>query len=183
MSSAFSSRAPSIASRSSSGPRLGAEDAGAEAEARRLGDVVGDRQRVARRAAEDRRAEILEQLRLPRRVATRSGDDRAAEPLGSVMDAEAAGEEAVAVRDMNDGARPGSRRRERAGAAVRPRREIGARVADDRRLPTRTRGGVDPDALLERDLQQPERIRVTQLRLDAEGQFRQRLELDPEPRA
>ena len=162
-------------------PRLGAEDAGAQVEPRRLGDVVGDRERVARRAAEDLGAEILEQLRLARRVAAGRGDDRAAEPLGAVVEAEAAGEEAVAVGDVDDRARPGSRRGERAGAAVRPGGEIVPRVRDDRRLPARARRGVDPDALRERHLQQPERIRVPQLRLDAERQLGQRLELDAEP--
>jgi hypothetical protein len=42
---------------------------------------------------------------------------------------------------------------------------------------------VDPDALLERHLQEPERIGVPQLRLDAERLLRQRLELDAEPLA
>ena len=97
------------------------------------------------------------------------------------MEAEAAGEEAVAVGDVDDGARAGSCRRERAGAAIRPGGEVGSRVRDDRRLPARARGGVDPDALLQRHLQEPEGIRIPQLRLDAEGQLRQRLELDAEP--
>ena len=162
-------------------PRLGAEDAGAQVEPRRLGDVVGDRERVARRAAEDLGAEVLEQLRLARRVPAGRRDDRAAEPLGAVVEAEAAGEEPVAVGDVDDRARPGSGRGKRAGAAVRPGGEIVPRVRDDRRLPARARRGVDPDALRERHLQQPERIRVPQLRLDAERQLGQRLELDAEP--
>jgi hypothetical protein len=40
---------------------------------------------------------------------------------------------------------------------------------------------VDSDALLERHPKQPERIRLAQLRLDAERLLRQRLRLDPEP--
>ncbi len=163
------------------GPRLGAEDAGTEAEARGLGDVVGDRECVARSAAEDLGAEVLEQLRLARRVAARRRDDRAAEPLRPVVDAETAGEQAVAVGDVDDGARPPSGRGQRAGATVRPRREVGSRVRDDRRLPTGARRGVDPDALLERHLQEPKWIGVPELRLDAEGQLRQPLELDAEP--
>ncbi len=178
---AVSSSAASIASRSPS-----VHGSAPKTPARRLrragsDDVVGDRERVARRAAEDLGAEILQQLRLARRVAARCRDDRAAEPLGAVVEAEAAGEEAVAVRDVDDRARPGSRRRERAGAAVRPGREVGPRVRDDRRLPARARRGVDPHALRERHLQEPERVCVPQLRLDAEGLLRQRLELDAEP--
>jgi hypothetical protein len=57
----------SIASRSPS-VHGSAPKTPARAETRRVGDVVGDRERVARRAAEDLGAEILEQLRLPRRV-------------------------------------------------------------------------------------------------------------------
>src|SRR5262249_7000754 len=162
-------------------PRLGSEDAGAELETRRLGDVVGDRERVARCATEDLGAEILEQLRLPRRVATGSWNDRAAEPLGSVMEAEAAGEEAIAVGDVDERARPTSGRGQRTRAAVRPRHEIRRGVGDDRRLAARARGGMDAHALLERHLQEPERIGVSELGLDAEGQSRQRLELDSEP--
>ena len=165
------------------GPRLGAEDARPEVQARRIGDMVGDRKRIARGAAEDLGAEILEQLRLARRVPARRRHDGAAEPLGAVVDAETAGEEAVAVRDVHTRARAGSGRRERPRAAVGPGREIAARVGDDRRLAARSRRGVDPHALLERHPQQAERIRVAQLRLDPERLLRQRLELDPEPLA
>ena len=162
-------------------PRFRAEDAGAEAQARGLGDVIGDRERVARRTAEDLSTEILEQLRLPRRVAAGRGDDGATEPLGAVVEAEPAGEEAVAVSDVDDGARPCSRRRQCPRAAVGPGGEVGTRVGDDRRLPPRPGGGVDPDALLERHLEESEGIRVAQLRLDPERELRQRLELDAEP--
>ena len=157
------------------GPRLGAEDACAEAEARWLADVVRDRQRIARGAAEDLRAEILEQLRLARRVPSRRRHDGASEPLGAVVEAEAAGEEPVAVGDMDDRAWPGSGRRERPRATVGPGREVATRVRDDRRLPARPRRGVDPDALGERHLQEPERIGVAELRLDPEGLLGQRL--------
>ena len=40
---------------------------------------------------------------------------------------------------------------------------------------------MDPDALLERHLEESEGIRVAQLRLDPERELRQRLELDAEP--
>ena len=181
MSTAVSPSAPSIASRRPSVHGSAPKTPARSLSRCGLGDVVGDRERVARRAAEDLRAEILEQLRLARRVAAGSGDDGAAEPLGAVVEAEAAGEEAVAVGDVDDGARPGPRRGERAGAAVRPGGEVGARVRDDRRLPARARRRVDPHALLERHLQEPERIRVPQLRLDPERLLGQRLELDAEP--
>ncbi len=165
------------------GPRLGPEDARPEAQAGRIGDMVGDRKRVARGAAEDLGAEILEQLCLARCVPSRRRHDRAAEPLGAVVEAETAGEEAVAVRDVHACAGAGSGRRERPRAAVGPGREIATCVRDDRRLAARSRRGVDTHALLERHLQQAERIRVAQLRLDPERLLRQRLERDSEPLA
>ena len=183
MSTAVNASAPSIASRSPSVQGSAPNTPARRLEPPRVGDVVGDRERVARRAAEDLGAEVLEQLRLARRVAAGRGDDRAAEPLGAVVEAEAAGEEAVAVGDVDDRARPGSRRRERAGATVRPGGEVVARVRDDRRLPARPRRGVDPDALGKRHLQEPERIGVAELRLDPEGLLGQRLEFDAEPLA
>ena len=160
MSSAVNSSAPSIASRRPSVQGSAPKTPARSSSRLWLGDVVGDREGVARRAAEDLRAEILEQLRLARRVPAGGRDDGAAEPLGPVVEAEAAGEEAVAVRDVDDRARAGSGRGERAGAAVRPGREVVPRVRDDRRLPARARRGMDPDAVLERHLQEPERIRV-----------------------
>src|SRR4029078_4802060 len=102
-------------------PGLRAEDARAEAQARRLGDVVGDREGVARRAAEDLGAEVLEQLSLARRVAAGRGDHGAAEALGAVVEAQAAGEESVAGGDVEDRSRAGSGRRARGGAAGGPR--------------------------------------------------------------
>ena len=131
-------------------PRLGAEDAGAQVEPRGLGDVVGDRERVARRAAEDLGAEVLEQLRLARRVPAGRRDDRAAEPLGAVVEPEAAGEEAVAVGDVDDRARAGSGRGERRGRSSppRPRGRSGCtrRSSPSRACPTRRGSGRTPRA-------------------------------------
>src|SRR5205807_9774611 len=88
------------------GPRLSAEEAGAELQPAGVLDVVGDGERVARRAAEDLRAEVFEQLRLARRVPARRGHDSAAEALGTVMEPEAAGEQAVPVCNVHERAGP-----------------------------------------------------------------------------
>ena len=65
----------------------------------------------AGRAAEDGGAEVLHEHELALGVAARDGDDGGAEELGPVVGAQAAGEEAVAVGDLDDvvvgGARPG----------------------------------------------------------------------------
>jgi hypothetical protein len=53
---------------------------------------------------------VLDQLHLTRRHAPRGRDDRAPGPLGTVVRAEAAGEQAVAVRDVHLVPRPPARR-------------------------------------------------------------------------
>ena len=92
------------------GPRLGAEDADvqrqfAEVDAHAFGDF-GDVERVGRRRAQDVRAEILQQRHLPLGAAARQRHHGAAEPLGAVMRAEPAGEQAVAVGVVHDVAGP-----------------------------------------------------------------------------
>jgi hypothetical protein len=163
------------------GPRLGAEDAGAQPQPRHVLDVVGDRERVAGRAAEDLGPQVLEQLRLTGSVPARSGHDRAAEPLGAVVKAEAAGEQAVAVGDVNDRPRPSAGRRDRAGAAVGPAVDVAPRIGDDRRLAARARRGVDADALGKPHTEKPEWIRVSKLLLRRERLLRKPLALDAEP--
>ena len=83
-----------------------------------LGDL-GDVERVGRRGAQHVGAEILQQRDLPLGAAAGHRHDRAAEPLGAVMRAEAAGEQAVAVGVVHDVAGPRARRR-RASAPSGP---------------------------------------------------------------
>ena len=110
------------------GPGLGAVNADGERGAPRIDalaiELVGDRQHVARRHHDDARAKIPNQLDLPLGHAARSRDDRATEPLGAVVDAEAAGEEPVAVRDVDEIAGPAARGADRASADARPGVEV-----------------------------------------------------------
>ena len=71
------------------------------------------------------------------------GIDRAAELLRAVVRAEAAGEEAVAVRDVHDVAGAAAGGADRARHHGRPRVDVVARVADDGRLAGRARRRVD----------------------------------------
>jgi hypothetical protein len=81
------------------------------------------------------------------------------------VQAEPAGEEAVAVGDVQDVV-PRS-----AGAGDRPRIDVGeeadvaGRVRDDRRLAARSRGAVNPDRVAEAGGERPERILVAKLGL------------------
>src|SRR6185312_1565579 len=99
-------------------PGLGPVDPRAQTEPAAVLDVVGDGQRVARGAAENLGAEVLEQLNLPGGVASRGRDDRAAETLGAVVQPQAAGEEAVAVGDVDDRSLFAARGGDGAGAAL-----------------------------------------------------------------
>ena len=73
--------------------------------------LVEDREEVRRRHHDDPRLEVEDQLHLPLGHAAADRDDGAAEPLGAVVRAEPAGEQAVAVGDVHDVARAGRRRR------------------------------------------------------------------------
>ena len=92
------------------GPGLGAEDADLERRAARVdalgAELVEDRQHVARRHHDDVGREIDDELHLPLGHAAGDRDDGAAQPLGAVMRAKSAGEEAIAVGDMRLHAAP-----------------------------------------------------------------------------
>ncbi len=109
-----------------------------------------------------------QQHRLAGREAARGRDHGGADPLAAVVEAEAAGEEPVAVRVVDDhsGADPGHRHA--AGHHLGPGLEVGARVADHCRLAVRAAGGVDAHDLISRDRQQAERVVLAQVRLATE---------------
>src|SRR5581483_3370439 len=87
-------------------PRLRAEDADAERRRARVEplalELVEDREHVRRRHHDHGRLEVGEQPHLALRHAARHRHHGAAEPLRAVMRAEAAGEEPVAVGDVDD---------------------------------------------------------------------------------
>ena len=79
-----------------------------------FGDL-GDVERVGRRRAEHVRAEVLQQRHLPLGHAAGDRHDGAAEPLGAVVHAEPAGEQAVAIGVVQR-CRPAARPRRRCSA-------------------------------------------------------------------
>src|SRR5262249_33377799 len=86
-------------------PRLGAEDPVAErsrAQHAGLGGTLREEERERGRRGEAVGAEVLHRLGRRRGVAARRWDDGRAEPLAAVVEAEATGEEAVAVRDVEN---------------------------------------------------------------------------------
>ncbi len=118
------------------------------------------------------RAEIGHQGHLTLGAATGHGHDGAAEPLGAVVEAEPAGEQAVAVGVVDDvaGARAGAGERPRHQAG--PQVEIAARVADDRRLAGGAGRGVEAQHVLLRHREQAKGIVVTQVGLSGERKVR-----------
>ena len=157
------------------GPRLGAEDAGAQrqflevhADLRRLVDQVEE---IAGRAADGRDAEILHHHQLALGVAAGNRDDRRAQRLGAVMRAQSAGEQAVAVGVLDDVALVQPAGGEAAQHDVRPDLHILLRVGHHDGLAGGAAGGVQPHDLLHRAGEQAEGIGVAQVGLHGEGQL------------
>ena len=125
-------------------PGLGAEQADleralAQVDALLLRDL-GDRERIRWRRAQHARAEIHDQRDLPLGRAARHRHDDRAQPLGAVVRAQPAGEQAVAVRVVDES--PGRAPAQASERAIRspPRSSMSvARVADDGRLARRAR--------------------------------------------
>ena len=115
----------------------------------------------------------LDQLHLLLGLPARHRDDRAAELLRAVVRAEAAGEEAISVRDVHDVARRGRRRRGSSAPSPSPR--CRCRCACSRRpsacrsFPT-TRGCARS---LARHGEHAERVVVAQVALDGERKARE----------
>ena len=132
-------------------------------------ELVGDRQHVGRRHQHDPRAELADELDLALAEAARHRHHRAAQPLGAVMRAQPAGEQAVAVGIVDDVARPRAAGVERARHQVGPGVDVARRVAHHRRPAGRAARGVHAHALLARDGQHAEGIGVAQVGLGGEG--------------
>ena len=164
-------------------PRFGAEDAvpelrvAAEVDAGLLGDF-NDVEEVARGAGDGGRAEIAHQHELLLGVAGGGWQHRAAEVLAAVVEAEAAGEESVAVGDLEDVLVSEPVHRERARGRVRPDLDVTLRVGDADGLAGRAGRAVEADDLLERSGGQAGRILVAEVRLFHEREPREILERD-----
>ena len=148
-------------------PRRSEDFAQIDAHARRdLGDVecVG-------RVAHSTRLEV--RISATCRSVDPAGDrhDHAAEPLGAVMRAEPAGEEAVAIGVVHDVARSRARAGEQRAIRSDQVSMSFLRIADHRRLAGRAGRGVHAHELLARHREHAERIIVAQIRLQRERKF------------
>ena len=136
-------------------------------------ELVGDRERVRGRGHQHRRREVADQLDLALGLSARHRHHRRAEALGTVVRAQAAGEEPVAERDVDDV------RLARAGRAERPRHHVGPgldvalRVPDDGRPAGRPARSVNAHDLAQRHGEHAERVVRPQVVLGGEREARE----------
>jgi hypothetical protein len=153
-------------------PRLGAAHRKAQADLAGLdaplGERLRERERVARGARDQVRPEVLDQHQLALGQAAGHRDDRQPEPFTARMQAEAAGEEPVAVGVVQRRARLGAGHREAAGIHAREEVDVRGGVAHDGQLPRRAGGSVEPTDLVARDGEHPEGVRVAEVVLARE---------------
>ena len=124
--------------------------------------------RVRRRRHKAGHAEVAHHHQLLFAVARRRRDDRRPELFKPVVQAERAGEQAVAERDLDDVLIRHAGRRAQPRHIVRPVVEVVLRVRADGRLARRARGGVDAHDVLHRARQHPERVVVADIVLRRE---------------
>src|SRR5262249_48845729 len=129
-----------------------------------------DVQRVGDGRVERGDAEVAKHHRLAGRVAGRGWDDHRADPGGGVVDAEAAGEQAVAGRVLEDVVLGDAAGHQSSAAHVSPEIEVDPGVRHDGRLAGGAAGGVDPDDLAAGHGQHAERVLVPEVGLGGERQ-------------
>ena len=126
---------------------------------------------VRGRDHDDVRLQVGDQLHLLLGLAARHRDHGAAGALGAVVRAQAAGEQAVAVGDVDHVARPAAGGADRARHQVGPGVDVLQGVADDGGLAGRARGGMDARHPFPRHREQAERIVVAQVALCREREL------------
>ena len=177
---ALSPSARSILRPQALGPRLAAEQP--ELELQRLGSTPASRSAWAITSEYEGVAtstcapRSLQQHRLARGLPARHGNHGGADPLAALVEAEPAGEQAVAVGVVDQHPRPDAGHRHRARHQLGPGLEVRARVADDGGLAVAAARGLDAHDLLARNREQPERIVLAQVALVGERDVRQVVE-------
>ena len=131
---------------------------------------LADVERVGRRGDEDGRPEVLHVLDLAGGVAGADGQHGHAGALQPVVQAEAAGEHAVAEGDLGDVAVVGAGGDGEPAHELGPRVEVGLRVAADHRLAGGPGRGVDLDDLAHGHGEQAVGVVVAEVRLLGERQ-------------
>ena len=156
-------------------PRFGAEDAVAELRVAPEVDalllrLVHDAEEVGGRRRDGGHAEVAHEHDLALGVAARDGQHGAAESLAAVVEAEAAGEESVAVGDLDHVARADAVHREAAHRAVLPNLNVLYRVRDADGFARGARGAVEADDFVHRRAAEAHRVLVAEIHLLREGQ-------------
>ena len=131
-------------------------------------ELVGDRQHVGRRHGDDPGLEVGDHRHVALGESARRRDHGAAEPLRTAMEAEAAGEEAIAVGDVHHvaGSRAGGA--QAAGDEAGPHLKIGLCVANHGGDAGGAARRVDADDLLARHREHAEGIVAAEVFLDRE---------------
>ncbi len=146
------------------GPRLGTEQARAQAVAAAR-QRLAEAQRVGRRAGQDVGAQVAHQRDLPRGHAAGDRHHGGAELDRALVDAEAAGEQPVTVGVVHHAAGGGAGAAERPGAHPRPQPQVGAGVGDQGGAAAGTAGAVHGDHLGHGHGHHAERVGVPQVLL------------------
>ena len=160
-------------------PGLGTEDAGLELDLipqAALVDALGQESGVRGGAAEDGGAEVTHELDLPVRVAGGHGQGQAADLVGAAVQTRAAGEEAVAIGDVDHIVLGAAGGHDGAGAAVLPQVYVVLGVEGHHAAAGGAGGGVDADTLGQGLGQQAVGIALPQVGLGDKGQLMQVLD-------
>ena len=156
-------------------PGFGAEYAGFQSQFARLDahflHRFGDEQGIRGSTGQHGRAEVFHQQNLALGVAAGRRNDRGADGFRAVVDAEAAGEQAVAVGDLDQRLLGGAGGGQGAGHDFRPDAEVAVGIADDGMFAGRAAGGVQADDFRQRHGEQTVRIVVAHILLRDEGQL------------
>ena len=159
------------------GPGLGAKDADAHPQALRVDALVphrlADVHGVAGGAAQNVRAVVLENLHLAVCVAGGHGNHRGAQLLGAVVEAQAAGEQAVAIADVDEVLVGAAAAHNGAGGAAGPDVQVVLGVGHHGLLACGAGGGVDPGQVVPGHGDKPEGIGVPQILLGGKGELLQ----------
>ena len=159
-------------------PGFGAEDAvaqfrvAAEVDAELLRDF-DDVEEVGGRAGDRGGAEVAHEHQLLFRIAGRSGQHGAAEVLAAVVEAEAAGEESIAVGNLEHVLVGESVHREAARGGVGPDFDVALAVGNADRLARRSRGAVEAHDFGHRRGGEPGGVFIAQIGLLHEGELRE----------
>ena len=162
------------------GPGLAAEQAVAQRQAvgvdAHLHHGVGHDQGVGRGADQGGGLEVLHDLDLPLGVARGDRDDRGTDQLGAVVQAEAAGEQAVAEGDLDDVVFGDAGGGDHPGHQVGPGLDVVAGVADHGGLARGAGRGMHPHHVAQGHGEQAVGVVVAQVLLDRERQPAQVIE-------